>query len=159
MALCRRVAQSYRCVRHMDAGHHPAIHGHHGHGHGWSPPGPRRRWLEPFLLVLLASGVAHGYALIGRLNALGVAPGGVDAGALYRTLRDLEVEGLVVSEWSAPTSGAPRREYVLTEAGRARLGEWAAVMRERARLVGEFFAAYESSGAGATPVVSTEMEV
>jgi len=115
-----------------------AHHGHHHEQRGWSRPGGRRgRWLEPFLLLLVAEGEAHGYALIGRLNELGVAPVGVDVGMAYRTLRELETEGLVVSEWVAE-SGAPRREYQLTRAGRAALAEWASVMCERARLIDDF---------------------
>ncbi len=116
------------------------------HGHSWSAPGPRRRWLEAFLLVLLARGISHGYALVGRLNALGAAANEVDAGALYRTLRDLEMAGLVQSQWTSPDAGASRREYVLTDAGWASLADWAAVMHERARLVGEFLAEYENLG-------------
>jgi len=139
----------------MHAGHHPStLH----HGQGWSPPGRRRRWLEPFLLVLLARGVAHGYALVGRLNALGVAPGELDAGTLYRTLRELELTGLVESQWRPPDSGAPRRDYVLTDAGRARLAEWVAVMHERARLLDEFLAEYEQSGLGAPTAAQADME-
>ncbi|MGC8635265.1 MAG: helix-turn-helix transcriptional regulator [Candidatus Limnocylindrales bacterium] len=142
----------------MDDERHPGGASRQDQEHGWSPPGRRRRWLEPFLLVLLADGVAHGYALIGRLNDLGVAPGRVDAGALYRTLRDLELGGLVASRWSTPSSGAPRREYVLTGAGRSRLVEWADVMHDRARLVDEFFAAYDRSIGGTVPAGSSDAE-
>ena len=128
---------------HMHDGHHPsAPH----HGHGWSPDGPRRRWLEPFVLVLLARGIGHGYGLVARLNALGAAPNEVDAGALYRTLRDLETVGLVQSHWTSPDAGAPRRDYVLTDAGWVSLADWVVVMHERARLVGEFLAEYEALG-------------
>ncbi len=105
--------------------------------------GPRHRWLEPFVLVLVASGTRHGYALAARLTALGVAPGPLDVGELYRTLRELELQGLVRSGWVNPEGGARRREYALTDAGGARLAEWVAVMRERGRLVGEFLAEYE----------------
>jgi poly-beta-hydroxybutyrate-responsive repressor len=158
MALGGQSINDYKCFRHMDDERHANTAQGQDQERGWSPPGRRRRWLEPFLLVLLADGVAHGYALIGRLNALGVAPGGVDAGALYRTLRDLEMGGLVASRWSTPNSGAPRREYVLTGAGRARLAEWAQVMHDRARLVDEFMAAYGRSINGAEPGAPTETE-
>jgi DNA-binding PadR family transcriptional regulator len=128
-----------------------ADHLHHGHHHdlrGWARPGGRRgRWLEPFLLLLVAEGEAHGYALIGRLNELGVASEGVDVGMAYRTLRELETEGLVASEWVAE-SGAPRREYRLTNEGRAALGEWASVMCERGRLIDDFLAREARLGRG-----------
>ncbi len=126
--------------------HHSPDHQHHQHQRGWSPGGPRRRWLEPFLLVLLAGEPAHGYSLLGQLNDLGVAAADVDVGQLYRTLRELEIAGLVESRWEMPEAGAARRGYVLTDAGRAALDDWASVMRERARLVGEFLKQYEQSG-------------
>lgn len=136
--------------------HHSPDHEHHQHERGWSPGGPRRRWLEPFLLVLLAGGPAHGYSLLGRLNDLGVAAADVDVGQLYRTLRELEMTGLVASSWEMPASGAARRGYALTDAGLAVLDDWALVMRERDRLVGEFLKQYERSGRAAEPTDSTK---
>jgi poly-beta-hydroxybutyrate-responsive repressor len=126
--------------------HHPPDPQHHQHQRGWSPGGPRRRWLEPFLLVLLASEPAHGYSLLGRLNELGVAADDVDVGQLYRTLRELEIAGLVESRWETPAAGAARRGYALTDAGLAVLDDWALVMRERARLVDEFLKQYGRLG-------------
>lgn len=101
------------------------------------------------MLVLVAQGLTHGYGLAARLNAGGVAPGAIDVGELYRTLRELELAGLVRSAWVNPEGGARRREYGLTEAGSARLVEWAEVMRERGRLVADFLTEYERSGVGA----------
>jgi len=143
LALSRRVCETYICVTTMHDGHHSSTP---HHGHGWSPAGPRRRWLEPFVLVLLARGIGHGYALVGHLNALGAAANEVDAGALYRTLRDLEMAGLVQSHWTSPDSGASRREYILTDAGWVSLANWVAVMHERGLLVGAFLAEYEALG-------------
>jgi len=109
---------------------------------GWAPLGGRRRWMEPFVLVLLAEGPAHGYALVGQLEEMGISAGVLDFGAVYRTLRDLEAGGQVTSTWSSEPVGPQRRDYSLTDAGYAALDEWAAVMRERARLVAEFDARY-----------------
>lgn len=121
----------------MNADHH---HDHHHGQGGWVRPGGRRgRWLEPFLLLLVAEGETHGYALITKLNQLGVAPDGVDVGMAYRTLREFEAEGLVESEW-VTEDGAPRRDYRLTAEGRLALDEWASVMCGRARLIDEFLA-------------------
>ncbi len=112
---------------------------HHDDGYrGWVRPGGRRgRWLEPFLLRLVADGEAHGGALITRLNELCLAPDGVDVGMAYRTLRELEGEGLVESTW-VTDDGPPRRTYRLTQMGRRALHEWIAVMHERARLIDAF---------------------
>jgi PadR family transcriptional regulator, regulatory protein PadR len=107
---------------------------------GWAPVGSRHRWMEPFVLAALATGhgQAHGYAITGELEAIGITGGAVDIGQVYRTLRDLEEAGHVTSSWSSEPSGPQRREYALTEAGYRALDEWAAVMKERARLIGEF---------------------
>ena len=83
---------------------------------GWAPLGTRHRWMEPFVMVLLAGGAAHGYAIVGELAQLGITNGSVDVGQVYRTLRDLEEAGLVTSTWATGT-GAARRDYELTDAG------------------------------------------
>lgn len=109
---------------------------------GWAPLGARRRWMEPFVLVLLAGGGAHGYAITAQLEEMGITGGAVDVGQVYRTLRDLEANGQVTSSWSSEPVGPQRRDYELTEAGYRAIDEWAAVMEERARLIAEFNARY-----------------
>jgi PadR family transcriptional regulator len=106
------------------------------------PLAGRRRWVEPFVLVLLAHGSTYGYAILGRLEEMGVTDGPLDVGLVYRTLRDLEAAHQVRSSWVEASGGPRRRAYELTEAGQRALDEWAAVMRERARLIGEFNADY-----------------
>jgi PadR family transcriptional regulator PadR len=108
---------------------------------GWAPLGGHHRWMEPFVMVLLAGGAAHGYAIVGELAELGITNGSVDVGQVYRSLRDLETAGLVRSAWQTG-SGPARRDYELTDTGYAALDEWAAVMKERTRLVAEFDARY-----------------
>ena len=81
------------------------------------------RFGEPALLRLIADGPTHGYELLERLPAL-VGDERVDVGNVYRALRALEEEGLVVSEWSADLPGPAKRSYTLTDEGRALLGEW-----------------------------------
>ncbi len=108
---------------------------------GWAPTGTHHRWMEPFVLAMLASGAAHGYAILTELRQLGITNGSVDVGQVYRTLRDLEEAGQVRSTW-ATGAGPARRDYELTVAGFDALDEWAAVMKERARLVAEFDARY-----------------
>jgi PadR family transcriptional regulator PadR len=109
---------------------------------GWAPIGGRHRWMEPFVLVLLAEGRRHGYAVISELEEMRITGGPVDVGQVYRTLRDLEVAGIVTSSWSTEPAGPQRRDYELTETGYAALDEWAAVMKERTRLIAEFEARY-----------------
>jgi DNA-binding PadR family transcriptional regulator len=113
--------------------------------HGWPPCGGRRRWMAPFVLVLLAEGRAHGYALIARLQQMGVSEGEIDVGQVYRTLHCLERLGHVSSRWSDDPAAPRRRDYELTDAGREALVEWEAVMQERVRLIREFESRYRRS--------------
>jgi PadR family transcriptional regulator len=109
---------------------------------GWAARGGRRRWMAPFILVLLGEEPTHGYALIRRLQARGVTSQEIDIGQVYKTLHCLETLGHVRSSWSAEITGRPHRNYELTDAGRVAPGEWAAGMAERARPIGEFEARY-----------------
>ena len=109
---------------------------------GWMPSAARRRWIEPFVLAMLARGDTYGYAIIGRFEEMHISNGPLDVGLVYRTLRDLERIGLVRSSWAEESAGPRRRAYELTDAGFEALDDWAVVMRERARLIGEFNADY-----------------
>jgi PadR family transcriptional regulator PadR len=81
------------------------------------------RFGEPALLLLLADGPTHGYELLERLPEL-LGEERVDVGNVYRALRSLEDEGLVVSEWSADLPGPAKRTYTLTEEGASVLAAW-----------------------------------
>ena len=105
---------------------------------GWIRPGGRRgRWIEPFVLMLIAEGPIHGYSVIAQLNQLGLNSDGVDVGMVYRTLREFEAEGLVRTKWGLE-EGPPRREYRLTSKGHEALDDWVAVMVERRRIIKVF---------------------
>ncbi len=78
---------------------------------------------EPALLLLVSRGPAHGYELLERLPAL-VGEDRVDVGNVYRALRGLEDQGLVVSEWRGDLPGPTKRTYSLTDEGRAVLAQW-----------------------------------
>ena len=81
------------------------------------------RFGEPALLRLLADRPTHGYELLERLPAL-LGEHRVDVGNVYRALRALEEDGLVVSEWHADLPGPAKRTYTLTGDGRRTLDAW-----------------------------------
>jgi len=109
-----------------------------------------RRFLEPCLLLLLHMGKCHGYELARELVPFGLA--GVDSSLVYRMLRNMEVAGLVRSEWqSAVTSGPARRVYYLTAEGDRRLAQWVSDLRVTDSILHYFLKAYENhmkEGAG-----------
>lgn len=97
------------------------------------------RLVEPAVLYLLGTGAAaHGYDLLGQVNEMGLTDTQVDPAAIYRILRQLEAEGAVVSTWDTSGGGPARRNYELTELGRARLASWMRVIDRRARAMREF---------------------
>lgn len=105
-----------------------------GHGRGMGRGrglGRGRRWMgdyslldvrlvEPALLVFLQKENLHGYALLEKLERLGLAS--INPSVIYRILRDYEEIGLVVSDWDKEkTQGPPRRVYSITQEGRLAL--------------------------------------
>lgn len=95
------------------------------------------RFVEPALLLLLTEGPRHGYELADLLGEL--SPGDQpDMGNLYRLLRGLEEEGVVISEWGTDGPGPARRTYRLTEAGRSLLDTWAEALDETRTLIDRF---------------------
>ena len=97
-------------------------------------------FLRPCLLLLLREGDAHGYELAERLCAFGFDHS--DPGALYRTLRKLESDGLVVSGWERSDSGPKKRVYALTEAGIEDLDKRATDLAEGERRIDSFLDRY-----------------
>lgn len=91
------------------------------------------RLIEPSVLYLLGTGAAaHGYDLLNQVNEMGLTDTQVDPGAIYRVLRALEAEGAAVSTWDTSGGGPARRNYELTDLGRARLASWVRVIERRA---------------------------
>ncbi|MEA3460047.1 MAG: helix-turn-helix transcriptional regulator [Chloroflexota bacterium] len=112
---------------------------------GRSEPSPRHinRFVRPCLLLLLHYAPSHGYSLIEDLKEFGFERCPVDASMVYRSLRDMEEHGLVVSHWETEGSGPPRRVYRLTDQGDQYLAWWVADLRETKRMLERFLAAYE----------------
>ncbi len=101
-----------------------------------------RSWLQPFLLVALEQWQSHGYELIRRMSAFGFDT--LDRGSVYRTLRQLEKDGLVVSGWDTSKDGPARRLYSVTDDGRIYLDTWAASLRGYQLVLNQFFSMHAS---------------
>src|SRR5438105_3277021 len=94
--------------------HGPRARRHHGGR--WRVFARVERFAEPALLLLLRERPAHGYDLLERLPEL-TGEARVEMGNLYRLLRALEEEELVLSEWDASSAGPAKRRYALTPGG------------------------------------------
>jgi PadR family transcriptional regulator, regulatory protein PadR len=104
-----------------------------------------RKWLIPITLVLLKEQSCHGYELMGRMEEeFGFEE--INPGSVYRTLRQMENEGLCRSEWETSSSamgGPARRIYSITQAGEAYLEAWAKASKHYQRLTDEFARVYD----------------
>ena len=97
------------------------------------------RFVEPVVLLLLKKkGRSHGYDLSGYLQEYALTDAEIERGALYRTLRQLEANGNVVSAWNTEDSGPARRVYKLTAKGQRHLDEWATVLEHVSKSMARF---------------------
>jgi len=98
--------------------------------------GQPKNFTRPCLLLLLAEAPAHGYELIDRLRPFGFEI--ADPATVYKSLRQMEREGLVTSGWELSERGPARRVYSLGEDGRDLLDAWAHTL-ERNRVILDHF--------------------
>jgi poly-beta-hydroxybutyrate-responsive repressor len=111
----------------------------------WAVRSRVERFHEPGLLLLLRERPRHGYELIELLPGL-VGGERVDVGNLYRFLRALEAEGVVVSEWSGELPGPAKRTYTLTETGERLLDRWVEALHRTREEISAFLDRYDRKG-------------
>jgi|SRR3972149_1705142 len=113
-------------------------------------------FLTPWLLLILRNWSMHGYQLMQTMAVFGLAAS--DPATIYRTLRRLEKEGLINSDWEPGEAGPAKRVYSLTEEGEDFLKSWASALRQYQGILDRFFelfaeAKQKPSGSEAEPVV------
>jgi len=99
-----------------------------------------KNWLVPILLLMLREWSSYGYELMERVATFGLAA--MNPGTFYRTLRQMEKEGMVRSSWDTSETGPARRMYSITEAGETYLKYWADSLNQYQRLMDTFFRLY-----------------
>jgi len=102
----------------------------------WSP----RDILIPYVLLAVSLQRAHGYLIEEYLRSVGFLS--LEMSTLYRTLRQLEKDGLLHSSWEPGPTGPARRVYSLTEVGRGWLDQWANTLDVYRRMLDQFFGLY-----------------
>lgn len=97
------------------------------------------RFVEPVVLLLLKKkGQSYGYDLAGDLPEHALTDAEIERAALYRTLRQLEMNGNVKSDWETDKGGPARRVYKLTPRGEQHLEEWATVLQHVSKSMARF---------------------
>ena len=101
------------------------------------------RFVEPCILLLLSKGTAHGYRLLEDLvEHCGEK---VDIGNLYRTLRRMEMDGWITSEWSKNEAGPDRRTYKIAREGQEFLEIAASSLVKTDKLIHSFLEGYQKN--------------
>jgi PadR family transcriptional regulator, regulatory protein PadR len=91
--------------------------------------------LDALLLATLEQGPAHGFAVMAQLRRQTGGTIDLEGGTLYPALRRLDQAGLIAGTWTAAT-GRRRREYHLTDRGRAALRDERCVWQEFVATIG-----------------------
>ncbi len=101
------------------------------------------RFIEPCILLLLSQGTSHGYGLMENLEKH--CGEKVDIGDLYRTLRRMERDGWVKSDWEENTAGPDRRMYTIAEEGKKFLELAASSLIRTDKLIQRFLEGYQKN--------------
>jgi PadR family transcriptional regulator PadR len=99
-------------------------------------------FLQARLLLKIAQKPAYGYELLDALSQDDQSTS--DPGGLYRALRSMEEEGLLLSSWDTSGGGPARRIYTLTDLGFEYLDAWAINIRKTSQSLNEFLMEYQS---------------
>src|SRR5436305_8707537 len=99
-----------------------------------------KNWLVPVLLLMLREWSSYGYELMEKMTQFGLSA--INPGTFYRTLRQMEKDGMVSSSWDTSEGGPARRVYSITEAGEAYLKFWANSLEQYQKMMDSFFRLY-----------------
>jgi len=101
------------------------------------------RFIEPCILLLLSKCSSHGYGLMEDLKKH--CGEKVDIGDLYRTLRRMERDGWVTSDWERNVAGPDRRTYTITSEGKDFLEKASSSLTRTDKLIHRFLEGYQKS--------------
>jgi len=99
-----------------------------------------KNWHVPVILSMLRQWNSYGYELMEKMSAFGLST--MNPGTFYRTLRQMEKDGVVSSSWDTSEDGPARRVYSITEAGEAYLKLWTESLDQYQRMMNTFFSLY-----------------
>ena len=99
-----------------------------------------KNWLTPVILLMLREWNSYGYELMEKMAKFGLSA--MNPGTVYRTLRQMEKDGIVSSQWDTSADGPARRIYSITEAGENYLKFWADSLEQYQQMMNTFFRLY-----------------
>ena len=99
-----------------------------------------KNWMVPIVLLMLREWSSYGYELMEKMAKYGLST--MNAGTFYRTLRQMEKDGMVSSTWDTSEGGPARRMYSITEVGENYLKFWATSLEQYQNMMNRFFQLY-----------------
>jgi DNA-binding PadR family transcriptional regulator len=75
----------------------------------------------------------------------GLSIGAPDPAAVYRTLRQMEQDGLVLSHWDPSSHGPRKRTYELSSDGEDLLHTWAQSIQQNREVLTRYLALYQTN--------------
>lgn len=99
-----------------------------------------KNWHVPVILLMLREWNSYGYELMEKMSEFGLSA--MNPGTFYRTLRQMEKDGVVSSSWDTSQTGPARRVYSITSAGEAYLKYWSESLDQYQRMMNAFFRLY-----------------
>ncbi|MEZ7197974.1 MULTISPECIES: helix-turn-helix transcriptional regulator [Pseudodesulfovibrio] len=104
-----------------------------------------QRYVQPSLLMALKAGPSYGYQLIQTIGDYGFLRGDAPPGMIYRHLRQMDEDGLVVSSWDSEGDGPAKRVYSVTAEGLEVLEAWILHMEKQRDRLDAFIRRYRES--------------
>ena len=92
------------------------------------------------MLMALRQCNSYGYELMEKTTAFWKEA--INPGTVYRMLRQMEMNGDVVSTWETNANGPARRMYSITDAGEAYLDLWIESLKQYQSTVEAFLGHY-----------------
>lgn len=102
--------------------------------------------LDLLILKAVSLGKLHGYGVLLRIEQISGGALQIQQGALYPALYRLEHQGLIAGEWGVSDNNRRAKYYLLTAAGRRRLGEETASWNHLAAAIARSLAATPQEG-------------
>jgi DNA-binding PadR family transcriptional regulator len=103
---------------------------------------------SPLVLTILAEGGSYGYAILKRVRELSGGELEWSDGMLYPLLHRLERLGYIRAEWGSSPEGRRRKNYEITESGRAQLAEQQRQWQTATRALSSLWTTGPRSGSG-----------
>lgn len=100
------------------------------------------RHTSAFILLFLSEQPAYGSILLNKMEQL-ITFETIDSAAIYRSLQNLEKDGLVETTWDTTDSGPAKKWYTITEKGYIKLAEFKEDIERRKQLLHYFLEKYE----------------